>query len=113
MSLPYEFRVTKVYVNPSLNGFQEVIVSTEWTMKFSLDGFFSTHAGDTTLDTTDIQSFVPLAQVSKPIVQAWVLAQSGGNEWLEAISAFHQGRIERAKALASANVVQLPFVDPL
>ncbi len=108
--MKHTFNITGARVIPQVGEHKDVLAKINWTIEFEKSGFKSFGAGETILDVSVIESFMPLDQVSKEQMVEWLVAKEGGDAFIEMLSGIH-GQIIDAKILDAQSVpVDLPFI---
>ncbi len=109
--MKHTFTITDAKAIPQVGGHKDVLAQINWIIEFEKDGFTSIGAGETMFDVSAIKSFVPLDQVSKEQVVAWLVAKEGGDAFIEMLAGIH-GKMIAAKALDAQSVpASLPFIE--
>jgi len=108
--ITHTFKIQRVQTLPQVNEHTNVVVRVHWTVEFLADGIQSLGAGDTVLDTTAIESFTPVDQITEQQMVDWVVAAEGGQAFLDSLGNFHAQQIRRGQIDAQAVDANLPFV---
>lgn len=103
----HTFKVLSLRTLPTLGGNSDVLAKVNWELVFTQDGYESVSVGETMLDTDNIDTFTPFAQVTEKQVEDWVIAKEGGAEFISMLEGLHKSTIERM-SLDARTVVATP-----
>jgi hypothetical protein len=106
-----EFFISNVKTLAAVGNNQNVVAVIDWIIEFSNEKGISFGAGQTLLDTTDIQNFIPLSDLTKDLVVQWFITKEGGRDFLDMLCAEHEAIIARNFIVSSASSVALPFIE--
>jgi hypothetical protein len=95
MSATTAMKLHDVQVYKNKNGHSDVIGLVRWAVEFQRGGFVSYAVVETLLDTSNLNNFVPIAQVTREQVLSWALATQGGEEFVEQhLRPYHEAELE-------------------
>jgi hypothetical protein len=83
MSATTVMKLHDVQVYKNKNGHSDVIGLVRWAVEFQKGSFVSRAVVETLLDTSNLNNFVPITQVTREQVLSWALAAQGGEEFVE------------------------------
>ena len=88
MAISYEWdcKTIDVYTHEH-NGYEQVIYNVHWRVTKEDDEFIGSSYGTQSLNTEDIQDFVPFDEVTSEMVESWVKEALGEEE----VSIFEDG----------------------
>lgn len=106
-----EFFISNVKTLATVGNNENVVAVIDWIIEFSTENGKSFGAGQTLLDTADIQNFIPLSELTKDLVVQWFITKEGGRDFLDMLCAEHGAIIDRNFIVSSASSVALPFIE--
>lgn len=88
-NITFTFKKVKILTDPSITTYPNVITRVYWSIVFT-DGISeSTAAGVTDLNTSSIENFVDIGDVTDNMLRDWVIAVQGGSAFIEMLKGIH------------------------
>jgi len=92
------YKLYEVGVLPTLKNLQNVVARVRWGIEYEEDGITSCAAGESLLDTDNIENFVPINELSREQVLDWAFQVHGGQKFLNQLLTYHTEQINYQKA---------------
>jgi hypothetical protein len=92
------YKLYEVGVLPTVGGHQNVVARVRWGIEYEESGVVSMAAGESLLNVNDIQSFIPIEQLSREQVIDWAFATHGGDSFLQTMLTYHTQQVNYQKA---------------
>lgn len=108
IAVDHQVIIDKVYVYPTLQDKTNVIGRVNWRIEFSSGEFKSYGGGETMLSTDDLSNFVPIDQLTTQQIIDKVIAQEGGQAFIDQLKEWHTVMLERQVASAQMIEYELP-----
>lgn len=106
-----KFSVLQVFAKDA-DTTQPIIAKVIWQVIFSEDGVESTGAGETLLPApVNGEPFTPIDQVTEDQIIQWVIAQEGGQEFVDRLIAIHTPALEIKKRQLGLSPVTMSFIS--
>lgn len=102
-NITYIFKKTKILTDPSITSHENVISKVYWTFIFT-DGLTeSVASGVTDLNTSLLDNFVEIQNVTDDILKGWIISAHGGENFISMLKTIHAPII--AKKTAESKLV--------
>lgn len=89
MDITYTFKKTKVLTDPGITSHQNVISRVYWMITFSDGTSDSIASGVTDLNTSNIENFVEIGDITDNMLGSWVIAAQGGDAFINMLLGIH------------------------
>ena len=89
------FKLYQVQVFENKEGYQNVIGLVRWAVEFQRGALVSRAGAETLLNTSIIQNFVPIEQLTKEQVLWWAFEAQGGQAFIDTISGYHEQDLDQ------------------
>jgi len=111
MSISKQFKILSVRAEPQLHDKENVITYVFWAIQFDMDGYSNQAIVETLINFDPDSTFIPTQELTKDQVLSWVIAQQGGDEFLERLEYNHTIQLQADRARKDLVELPLPFVD--
>lgn len=98
--LTYVFKKIKILTDPSITDRANVISKIYWQLIFTDNVSTSVAMGATNLNTSNLSNFTPIEQITDQMYEDWVIANQGGQRFIDQLKSIHGPIIERKSAEA-------------
>jgi hypothetical protein len=88
-------KLHQVQVFKDKDGHQDVVGLVRWAVQFERNALVSVAGVETLLDTSNIQDFTPVEQLTKEQVLAWAYSAQGGDAFVEVIRQYHENDLDQ------------------
>jgi hypothetical protein len=88
-------KLHEVQVFETKGNYLNVVGLVRWTIQFERGPLMSVAGVETLLDTSDIQNFIPIEQLTKEQVLAWAYSAQGGEGFVDVIRQHHENDLDQ------------------
>lgn len=89
MAITITYKVYEVGVLPVHGQYENVVARVSWGAEYEDQGFSSQHSDLSLLTVDNIQSFIPIQQVTKDKIIEWCVESKGGAGYMEGLLCAH------------------------
>lgn len=95
VNLEYTFKKIKIFTDSSITSENDVISKVYWQITFT-DGISNSIAmGSNFLDTSNLENFIPIDQITDDVLEEWIINANGGSSFIISLELIHGPIIER------------------
>lgn len=110
--MEHKFYIDQLYVR-QYEGTPNAIARVHWVCVIKRNGAKVFAPGHTDLAPPSAEAFINIAQLEAQQVLDWVVAQEGGQPWVDAVVAAHEPLMQQAEAALLLEAWHMPLVNPV
>lgn len=92
-NITYTFERNRIFTDPSITTHENVISKVDWLIHFTDGVSTSTAAGTTYIDTSNLENFIPIENITDENLFEMVLDKMGGENFINQLLQYHSDNV--------------------